>query len=98
MPFALFFTKNAADQLARIDTPATQVRLKKVRKTLGLLERDPKYPGLNSHKYSSISGANGEEVWESYVENNTPSAWRIFWHYGPEAGQITIVSIAAHPD
>lgn len=98
MPFALFFTKKAADQLVRLDTAATQARLKKVRKTLGLLERDPKYPGLNSHKYSSISGANGEEVWESYVENNTPSAWRIFWHYGPEAGQITIVSIAAHPD
>ncbi len=98
MPFALRFTNKAADQLERLKAPATKTRLAKVRKTLGLIQLDPRYPGLNSHKYSSISGANGEEIWESYVENRTPSAWRVFWHYGPEADQITIVSIAAHPD
>lgn len=94
----LLFTKIAKQQLADLDHPSSQARLKKVRKTLGLLERDPRYPGLNSHKYDSISGANGEEIWESYVENRTPSAWRVFWHYGPKGGQITIVSIASHPD
>lgn len=98
MAFALILTTKALEQYRRLDQPATSVRFKKVRKTLGLLELDPRYPGLNSHKYSSISGANGEEIWESYVENQTPSAWRVFWHYGPNAGQITIVSIAAHPD
>lgn len=98
MGFSLIFTRKAAEQLKQLDSPATEIRLRKVRKTLGLLERDPRYPGLNSHKYSSISGANGEEIWESYVENRTPSAWRVFWHYGPDGGVITIVSIAAHPD
>lgn len=98
MAFDLVFTKISKKELSDLDHPASQVRLKKVRKTLGLLQRDPRYPGLNSHKYSSISGSNGEEIWESYVENNTPSAWRVFWHYGPDDGQITIVSIAAHPN
>ena len=73
-------------------------KLRKVRKTLGLIQRDPRYPGLNSHKYSSLSGANDEDVWESYVENRTPGAWRIFWHHGPGDNQITIITIGPHPD
>jgi hypothetical protein len=98
LPFRLSFTLEAARQLKQLDQQSSRVRHRKVLKTLGLLERDPRYNGLNSHKYSSISGANGEDVWESYVENRTPSAWRVFWHYGPGDGEIRIVSIAAHPD
>lgn len=52
---------------------------------------------MNSHKYSELKGANNEEVWESYVENDTPSAWRVFWHYGPGQGVITVVAITPHP-
>ncbi len=36
-------------------------------------------------------------LWESYVENKTPSAWRVWWIYGPADGQITIVTIGPHP-
>ena len=54
-------------------------------------------PGLNTHKYSSIQGKNGEEVFESYVENKTPGAFRVFWHYGPDRQEITIVAITPHP-
>ena len=72
-------------------------KLKKVRKALGLLQTNPRHPGLNSHKYTSLHGASGEDVWDSYVENNTPAAWRIFWHYGPGDGQITVVTIGPHP-
>lgn len=36
-------------------------------------------------------------IWQSYVENNTPGAWRVTWVYGPKAGQITIVSFHSHP-
>jgi hypothetical protein len=98
LSFKLSFTKLAEQQLLALDSPSSRVRFKKVRKTLGLLQGNPRYPGLNSHKYSSLAGANGEDVWESYVENRTPSAWRVFWHYGPGDGKFTIVSIAAHPD
>lgn len=98
-PFKLRFTREAASVLE--DLAATKQyapKLKKVRKALALIEQDPTYPGLRSHKYSSLHGANDEDVWDSYVENNTPSAWRIFWHYGPGAAEITIVTISAHPD
>jgi hypothetical protein len=97
LPFRLFFTPTARDALSDLEVPAQAVRLKKVRNTLGRLQADPRYPSLNSHKYSSVKGINGEEIWESYVENNTPSAWRIFWHYGPGADCITVVSITPHP-
>lgn len=94
----LLFTdeaKRVLEDLASSNQHAT--KLKKVRKTLGLLQTDPRYPGLNSHKYVSLSGSGGEDVWESYVENQTPGAWRVFWHYGPEDHEITILTIGPHP-
>ncbi|MGH3722177.1 MAG: hypothetical protein ACRDRI_25725 [Pseudonocardiaceae bacterium] len=96
--FALFFTDEAQRVLDELGKPAHEVKLKKVRKTLRLL-RDvgPGHPGLNSHKYQSLTGPNGEEVWESYVENNTPGAWRLWWVYGPGADTLTIVTVGPHP-
>lgn len=98
MSFALRFTNEARDVLASLTAPQYATKLKKVRKALAQLQQDPKYPGLNSHKYSSIKGTSGDEVWDSYVENHTPGAWRIFWHYGPDAGQITVLTIGPHPE
>ncbi|BBJ31349.1 hypothetical protein RAS_04580 [Rickettsia asiatica] len=57
-------------------------RLKAVKKTLAYLQMNPRHPSLNTHKYKSIKGHNGEEIFEAYAENNTPTAYRIFWHYG----------------
>jgi hypothetical protein len=48
---------------------------KKVLKTLGLMEINLRHPSLNTHKYDSISGLNGEEVFEAYVENKTFAAF-----------------------
>ena len=72
-------------------------RLKAVRKAFGYLESNPRHPGLNTHKFSSIQGANGEEVFEAYAENKTPAAYRIFWHYGPGKNKITVIAIISHP-
>ena len=72
-------------------------RLKAVRKALGYLETNPRHQSLNTHEYESISGANGEKVWEAYAENKTAAAYRIFWHYGPGKNVITIVAITPHP-
>ncbi|MEH2220452.1 MAG: hypothetical protein V7K72_25715, partial [Nostoc sp.] len=52
---------------------------------------------LNTHKYESLSGPNGEEIFEAYVENKTPAAFRVFWYYGFEQGVITILTITPHP-
>lgn len=68
-----------------------------MRKALGLLESNPRHPGLNTHKYSSIKTVGGEEVFEAYAENNTPQAYRIFWHYGVGKNTITIIAITPHP-
>lgn len=96
-PFTIATTREFARVAAGIKQSDPR-RYRKVQKTVRLL-RDvgPRHPGLNSHKYSSITGPNGEEVWESYVENITPGAWRLFWIYGPDAGMITLISIGPHP-
>ncbi len=44
-----------------------------------------------------MSGLVGEKVFEFYAEQNTPAAYRIFWHYGPGKGVITIIGISSHP-
>ncbi len=97
-PFRLLVTDEAEAVLIDLAASAQyEKKLGKVRRTLGRIQQNPRHPGLNSHKYDSITGVNGEDVWESYVENRTSSAWRVFWHYGPGQGVITIVTIGPHP-
>lgn len=98
MSFELLFTDQADADLDSLDADASLAkRLKAVRKALGLLETNPRHPGLNTHKFSSLKGPGGEEVFEAYAENKTPAAWRIFWIYGPDKKQITILAITPHP-
>jgi hypothetical protein len=68
-------------------------------KAMRLLRDNPRHPGLCSHMFSGLQNPYdpGEKVWESYVQNNTPGAYRIFWCYGPSPGWITIISITPHP-
>jgi len=44
-----------------------------------------------------MKGPDGNKVFEAYAEQNTPAAYRVFWYYGPEKKQITILTITAHP-
>ena len=101
----LKFTPTADAQLTVLEkTPAQAALLAQVRKALGYLEVDPRHPGLQTHEFTSLTGANGEKVFEAYAQNNTPGAYRIFWQYGPDeikgrkrTAVITIVAITAHP-
>jgi len=96
--FDLFFTDRAAADLDALEADcALSKRLKAVRKALGLLETNPGHPGLHTHKFNSLKGPGGTEVFEVYAENTPPAAWRIFWHYGPDKKQITILTITRHP-
>jgi len=98
MSFHLKFTDQADHDLNILEQNThLNKRLKAVRKALGYLQMNPRHSGLHTHKYSSIAGRNGEEIFEAYAENNTPAAYRIFWHYGPGKNIITIVAITAHP-
>jgi hypothetical protein len=98
MSFQLLFTPQASTDLDHLEkNKALLKRFKTVRKALGYLETNPRHPSLNTHKYSSIMGPNSEEVFEAYAENKTPAAYRIFWYYGPDKKEITIIAITAHP-
>ena len=67
-------------------------------KTMALLSGNPRHPGLHSHEITSLTARYGQKVWESYLENDTPKAGRIFWCYGPDKGSITIIGLEPHPD
>jgi hypothetical protein len=84
--------------------PAEAGTFKQVRKTLKLLEQDTRHPGLKTHEYDGLRGANGERVWEAYAQNKTAGAYRVFFHYGPDelvegkrVPVLTIVAITPHP-
>jgi hypothetical protein len=94
--FKLSFTPEAASVLKKLKAE-NDPKLKKVRKALGLLETNPRHPGLATHEFTSLSGPAGEKVFEAYVENRTPGAWRIFWYYGPKPGMIRVLNITPHP-
>ena len=74
-------------------------RFKQVEKCVRLLLENPRHPGLQTHEYSSIDHPydNNEKVFEAYAQNRTPGAYRVFWCYGPESGEITIIAITPHP-
>ncbi len=98
MAFNLLFTDQASCDLDKLEADAGLAkRLKAVRKALGFLETNPRHPGLHTHKFDSLTGRNGEDVFEAYAENKTPAAWRIFWCYGPDRKEITILAITPHP-
>lgn len=92
----LILQQPALDTLERL-AAEDEKKLLKVQRTLGRMEANIRHPGLHTHEYHGLTGASGEKVWEAYVENNTPSAYRIFWHYGPGDKVITILAITPHP-
>ncbi len=96
--FELLWTDQAEEQFLELRRNGPKEKFAKVSKSLEILtERGPKYPSLHSHKYQSIKGPGGEDVWESYVENKTAGAWRIWWMYGPRPNVITLIMLGKHP-
>ena len=94
----LIFTPQADSDFREIESdPSKKSILKAVRKTLGFMESNLRHPALNTHEFTSLKGPHGEKVFEAYVQQKTPSAYRVFWYYGPERKQITIVAITPHP-
>jgi hypothetical protein len=74
-------------------------RYKKVIKALRLLRGNPRHPSLNAQKYQELKGKapDGGDMFEAYVENQTPSAWRIFFFYDSrDPGLIYVTSIEPH--
>ncbi len=104
MPYKLRLSPSADATLKALESgdPNDQAKLMKVRRALARLENSPRHPGLHSHPYESFPVDGDVKVWDSYVENRTPSAWRIFWRYGPNEPDsdlpiITVLAIGPHP-
>ena len=72
---------------------------KQVHKCLTLLADNPRHPGLKTHEFRSLENPFDPKgkVFEAYAQNHTPGALRVFWCYGPAAGEITIIAITPHP-
>jgi len=103
----LRFTLEADRQLTIIENdPSLKDVQKQVRKALRYLETNLRSKSLQTHEYQSLTKRYGIKVFEAYVQQNTPAAYRVFWHYGPdEIGEdgkripiITIIAITPHPD
>ncbi len=71
---------------------------KKIGKAMALLANDPRHPGLQSHDIDALTRRYGMKVMQSYLENKTSGAGRIYWVYGPETGEITVIGIEPHPE
>lgn len=46
---------------------------------------------------NSFPGLEKGKVWDSYVENSTPEAWRIYWMYGPNEvrhdAEVSVITV-----
>lgn len=71
---------------------------KKMGKAMYHLSQNPRHTGLETHEITSLSRRYGMKVWQSYLENQTPAAGRIFWVYGPNRGEINIIGLEPHPN
>jgi hypothetical protein len=72
---------------------------KQFNKSVNLLLQNPHHPSRKTLEYDSIPNPykEDEKVFEAYAQNNTPGAGRIFWCYGPNKAEITILAITPHP-
>jgi len=96
--YELLFTPQADRDLKELENNLSKKDiLKSVRKTLGLMETNLRHPSLQTHIFQSLRGPTGEKVFEAYAQQNTPGAYKVFWYYGPERKEITIVAITPHP-
>jgi len=82
-------------QLAK-DTPSLRDKFKKAQRAIRMMrEAGPTYPSFCTHKMEHLKGPNDAQIWNSYVENKTPQAWRMYW-VRCDDGSIQIVSIGPH--
>ena len=71
---------------------------KQIGKAMYLIANNPRHTGLHTHEIDALTSRYGMKVWQSYLENNTPNAGRIFLVYGPNHGDITIIGVEPHPE
>lgn len=71
---------------------------KKWGKAMKLLSENPFYPSLRTHDIEPLTKRYGVKVWQSYLENKTSAAMRMYWVYGPDQKDITVIGLEPHPE
>lgn len=66
-------------------------------KAITNLSANPKHPGLKTHEIEPLSKKYGIRIWQSYLDQGK-TARRIYWAYGPNQMEITILGIEPHPE
>jgi len=95
--FKIRFTEEAEDQFQNLRESKDKKVYKSVGKALAYMNANLRHPSLNTHKFDDLECPFGGIVFESYAQNKTPGAYRIFWTYGPGKSEITILAITPHP-
>lgn len=96
--FTIKFTVEAERQLMHLKTTkGKQSQFKAVGKAIAYMKVNLRHPSLNTHKFDEIKSPFGGDVFESYAQNKTPGAYRVFWTYGPSKAEITVLAITPHP-
>lgn len=96
--FKIKFTIEAKDQLLELkENKSKKARYSAVGKILGFMKVNLCHPSLKTHKFDELTSPFGGDVFESYAQNRTPGAYRVFWVYGPKRGDITVIAITPHP-
>ncbi len=94
----IILTDTAQAQLTALEIDHSKKHIERaVKKALALMQHNLRHPSLNTHEFTSLKGPSGEKVFEAYAQHKTPSAYRIFWYYGPKRGQISVAAITPHP-
>ena len=93
--FELVFTSGAQEDLERLELTGQVGLIKQVKKALGFLQTNLRHPSLQTHVFHALENpvSPGEKVFEAYIQQHTPAAYRLFWCYGPHKGQITVIAI-----
>lgn len=98
MKFKIKFTKEADKLMDGLEKNRSKNGLlKQVKKVLAYMEVNLKHPSLNTHKFDDLASPFGGDVFESYAQNKTPGAYRIFWAYGLDKREITVITITPYP-
>lgn len=96
---AAFSARESRQKKKQDKSSKQEGRFKQVHKTIQLLAQNPRHPGLQTHEYASLQHPydTHQKVFEAYAQNQTSGAYRVFWCYGPNKQQITIIAITSHP-
>lgn len=90
--------KAARDKSKKSKSSRQEGLYKQIVKCLTLLSNNPRHPSLQTHEFGSIENPFeiGQPVFETYAQNKTPGAYRIFWCYGPGRNEISVIAITPH--